>query len=377
MASFEAPKSDATSSRSTMLSSSAASGSSQDALAVQDDHMRSHLRRVQMHLKTLQKRSPGGVSANAAQAKVLKSFLEQRQPSEPAPGLNENSLAGALARAGLPHESASEDGSSSTGTLGISSYDNSNSFSSQGQGPRHAGKPSCKWFVVWCHEHCHKACSVSTRDAFQNIALSCESHLVCLKKAMKYAAHVKTLKKPHLLLTDWREVKPCITAMTEECAAGSPPNLPFAIVVLVECSKSFKAAKAWASLEPVPVPIRVLLEEEIQENGYTALKSVLQDIWETAELPVPDHRWRGMMRSLVPLEPGSCSPSLVPFEPGSCYPRSTAMSRSSADAPELPPAPKQLPAPRLLAERTRVQVVPELSTEELHDALNAGHLLSF
>jgi len=67
--------------------------------------------------------------------------------------------------------------------------------------------------------------------------------LICMKKASKFAAWLECKQRPPLvLLTDWREAKPCLQA-----AADQPvQNQPAITLVLCDVPAQYERAEAWA-----------------------------------------------------------------------------------------------------------------------------------
>jgi len=102
---------------------------------------------------------------------------------------------------------------------------------------------TCPWRLVWCHERCHKQESEARRRLLSEAAREAGAHLMCHKKASTFAmwlAH--TQRAPFVLLTDWREVKPCMEAVAQQ----PPHNQPALTVVLAELPRQFDRASAWA-----------------------------------------------------------------------------------------------------------------------------------
>jgi len=138
---------------------------------------------------------------------------------------------------------------------------------------------AASWQLIWCHERCHKKDCVEKKSAIANAAekpLEGPESLLCLKKAAKYAAWLEQApRSPYALLTDWREVKPCL-----EAAALHPPrNQPAFTVILCDIPKHYERASAWAqSLPARHDPVRVcrdmgLLKGLLQELAGQLLRS--------------------------------------------------------------------------------------------------------
>jgi len=108
------------------------------------------------------------------------------------------------------------------------------------------GSESFWWHLVWCHERCHKRESDALRMAVKEAAREAGGMLVCIKKANKFAMWLAETQRqrPFVLLTDWREVKPCTEAVTQLRPQGCMG--PALTVVLAEESRQFERASTWA-----------------------------------------------------------------------------------------------------------------------------------
>jgi len=117
------------------------------------------------------------------------------------------------------------------------------SRSASGSSPGAAGS----WQLIWCHERCHKQDCDEQRAATTTAAEASRASLLCLKKAAKYAAWLEQAQQtPYALLTDWREVKPCLQA----AALHPPRNQPAFTVILCELPTHYHRASAWAQALP-------------------------------------------------------------------------------------------------------------------------------
>jgi len=116
---------------------------------------------------------------------------------------------------------------------------------------------SYSWQLVWCHERCHKRECDERRAAIKEAAREAGGMLVCIKKANKFAMWLaEAQRQPFVLLTDWREVKPCTEAIADVRPQGrTGPSLT---VVLAEEPRQFERASAWAQGFPPHVdPVHV------------------------------------------------------------------------------------------------------------------------
>jgi hypothetical protein len=117
------------------------------------------------------------------------------------------------------------------------------------------------WRLVWCHERCHKQECEPLRSAVSEAAREARASLLCLKKASKFSMWLsQDQRQPFALLTDWREVKPCIQAVS----AHPPQNRPAFTVVLCEVQRHYERASAWAqSLPPRADPVHVCKDSRL------------------------------------------------------------------------------------------------------------------
>jgi hypothetical protein len=128
---------------------------------------------------------------------------------------------------------------------------------------------AASWQLIWCHERCHKQDCDEKRAVTTNAAEESQASLMCLKKAAKYAAWLEQAQRPpYALLTDWREVKPCLQA----AALHPPRNQPVFTVILCELPKHYERASAWAQALPARHdPVRIC-------RDIGLLKGLLQEL---------------------------------------------------------------------------------------------------
>lgn len=107
---------------------------------------------------------------------------------------------------------------------------------------------SAWWQLIWCHERCHKQDCDDKRFIITEAAEESGASLLCLKKAAKYSMWMEQAQRPpYALLTDWREVKPCLQA----AALHPPRNQPAFTVIFCELPKQYERASAWVQSLPV------------------------------------------------------------------------------------------------------------------------------
>lgn len=136
--------------------------------------------------------------------------------------------------------------------------------------PQHVCTAPTWWRVVWCHERCMKESCLEKRQAITNSAHELGASLICLKKAAKFANWAcHSPRPPFALLTDWREVKPCMEALE-----GLPrERRPAATMVLCENQLHFHRASVWArSLPPDSDPVLVCEDTGHPEHLVSLLR---------------------------------------------------------------------------------------------------------
>eukprot|EP00931_Biecheleriopsis_adriatica_P064155 TRINITY_DN38983_c0_g1_i1.p1 TRINITY_DN38983_c0_g1~~TRINITY_DN38983_c0_g1_i1.p1 ORF type:complete len:298 (+),score=48.50 TRINITY_DN38983_c0_g1_i1:143-1036(+) len=122
-----------------------------------------------------------------------------------------------------------------------------------------------QWRLVWCHELCHKPASQELRSVILHLVEKGGGRFTCHKKAARFLDWwVKNGDIPFVLLTDWREVKPCLAGLkTTPCSAGTeicslsaespaPPLQPIAICVVAQTPQVYHRASEWAKTESFP-----------------------------------------------------------------------------------------------------------------------------
>jgi hypothetical protein len=112
-----------------------------------------------------------------------------------------------------------------------------------------------RWRIVWCHERVHKRELEAERKALSEAARNAGASLVCLKKASKFDIWLSRARRPpYVLVTDWREAKPCLQA-----ASVHPEwQRPCLMVVAAEQRPLFERASQWvAALPPSGEVVRV------------------------------------------------------------------------------------------------------------------------
>lgn len=135
--------------------------------------------------------------------------------------------------------------------------------------PTNSTNSTLTWRLVWCHERCHKPENEGLRALLGDAARSAGAALVCFKKASKFAVWLWSAQRPpYILLTDWRELKPCINTAKQVHIS----NQPTFTVVFCQEARLHERASAWAkSLPPRADPVHVC-------KDLTFLKTFLADV---------------------------------------------------------------------------------------------------
>lgn len=199
------------------------------------------------------------------------------------------------------------------------------------------------WRCVWVHERCYKEESLPTRVALSAAVGKQKGHLTCLKKAMKFERFLSNnhnRHQPYILLTDWREVKPCF----ESLQMYEPALHPVCTVVLCSQRKQLENATEWARTQDAD---RVCISEEIEDfeafaaSAANLAKQALHDMVPSCEAQE--------MQETAP-------PSAAPHVPAKDLPRIHSQS---------PPAPQWHPH--------IPDVNPELNQWQRQEVLQRAH----
>lgn len=170
-----------------------------------------------------------------------------------------------------------------------------------------AGTRGTAFHAVWCHERCHKHDAAMLRAQLQLIMSRFEGELICQKTAGKFKLWLDDHSvKPdapsgratpgsgsagsgnqcgfYVLLSDWRQLKPCMDILAEEEA-----KQPAAVILLCE-QKGFAKAQLWNESRPsTSFPLYFL---QIQEDRWVA---ELEQIISHVKQPLLQAPWTGSM----------------------------------------------------------------------------------
>ncbi|CAE8634228.1 unnamed protein product, partial [Polarella glacialis] len=111
--------------------------------------------------------------------------------------------------------------------------------------------------VVWCFERSNKPDMKDTKNLLMSMANKCNANVACIKKAEKFLSYLGKCTHDYVLVTDWREVKPCI----EMLETMPDDSLPKFVAVICQQKKQYENASYWATnLNNPRVQINVLLD---------------------------------------------------------------------------------------------------------------------
>eukprot|EP00931_Biecheleriopsis_adriatica_P099261 TRINITY_DN7365_c0_g2_i1.p1 TRINITY_DN7365_c0_g2~~TRINITY_DN7365_c0_g2_i1.p1 ORF type:complete len:282 (-),score=19.47 TRINITY_DN7365_c0_g2_i1:218-1000(-) len=101
------------------------------------------------------------------------------------------------------------------------------------------------WYLVWCHERCHKPDAAKLRDMLLKVAAEGGGSIVLHKKSNKLLEWLaRHGESRYVLLSDWREAKPCLEGLG--CSEGVVKGQPLAFCVYCESMKTYERALEWA-----------------------------------------------------------------------------------------------------------------------------------
>lgn len=190
------------------------------------------------------------------------------------------------------------------------------------------------WLMIWCHERCYKPERSELRAHLTDVAMSLNAGILCMKKAVKYETWMKrSNSRTHVLITDWREAKPCLQAMQD----GGQREWPETMIILCDLPKSHENAVSWAAKQDVSkCKLHVLLESPNKEH-FREIKDLLDGCYQSMSKKRP---------VLLPSTPG-------PLADGDEQPGRSSSHRNS-----------------------KVTIVSDADYDELREAIRSGSILS-
>lgn len=119
------------------------------------------------------------------------------------------------------------------------------------------------WRLVWCHERCYKKEFEPLRKLVSSSLQDAGGGLVCMKSAARFTAWAAKPKlPPYVLLSGWREIKPCMQTLVQR-GAYRPPAM---IIVFPEQVNHYERVVSWAQqLAAQDFKERVHLLQDVQE----------------------------------------------------------------------------------------------------------------
>lgn len=102
------------------------------------------------------------------------------------------------------------------------------------------------WRLIWCCERSYKAEEEALRGEIECCVADFAGGLTCFKKARTFGSRLSHLAGPYVLVTDGREIKPCMQAL----ATMAPSMRPLFIAVLQPHPKLAARTLTWLDTLP-------------------------------------------------------------------------------------------------------------------------------
>lgn len=128
------------------------------------------------------------------------------------------------------------------------------------------------WNLIWCHERCYKLENEPTRKMLQEHAPAHGAFVILLRKAAQLALWLDCHpQKPYVLLSDWREARPCIKVLRGDFRRVRPQQM----IVLCESPKQLQRASGWSlyadrNTSPIQVADRANIDPCLLNGLVTA-----------------------------------------------------------------------------------------------------------
>lgn len=172
---------------------------------------------------------------------------------------------------------------------------------------------------MWCVKRVHQEEKEPLREELTKAVEESDGSLVCLKKASRlghWIAQTSWIARtsfctPAVLLTDWREAKPCLQYMAD-CA----DNLVNLIVVTTVGQKQFRVASRWAEGLKRD-DIRIIPDSD---SGHELVASVIKLLESSSHFPLVSGKRDG------------CSNTYKVGRAGNCQMHANDMDTSERDA---------------------------------------------
>jgi len=156
---------------------------------------------------------------------------------------------------------------------------------------------SLRWHAVWCHERCHKTDAATLRAQLQLVISRYNGELICQKTAGKFKLWLDqergkgaTEESFYILLSDWRQLKPCMDILQEGV------EQPAAVILLCEQAKGVAKAQLWNdSRPPTPFPLFFL---QLQEDQWVVeLEEIISSIGRSPPAVHPQSTTTGLAQA--------------------------------------------------------------------------------
>lgn len=115
------------------------------------------------------------------------------------------------------------------------------------------GSDTEQWKLIWCHERCYKAELSDFRLSLTEAADKAGYEVICFKKVTGFKKWIAEVAiPPSVLLTDWREAKPCVEVLDKSQTTFK------VVIVYVSDDKQLRAASKWAQALPAQEHVRII-----------------------------------------------------------------------------------------------------------------------
>lgn len=127
------------------------------------------------------------------------------------------------------------------------------------------------WQLVWLSEFAFRSQFAERRKAIFEATEAAGGSVVCLKTMARYTEHLgQESLIPFILVTGWREAKPCV----KEIAAQPEAKRPLFMIVLPEAEQHLRAVR-WAETVESEVPVHVIGDVQALSTSLDDAKELL------------------------------------------------------------------------------------------------------
>jgi len=180
---------------------------------------------------------------------------------------------------------------------------------------------SAPWRLVWCCERSYKPEEEDTRVLLAESASALQGEIMCCKKAKTFEGWLSRKNEPYALVTDGREIKPCVEGIVD----APSHRRPLLIAVLQQNPVHAARTTAWAATLPargIHLAIQVVgSAEALNELLREAFSSQASQAAETALGPLASTTWTaaGLSGTKPPGAAGislTLPPGAIPWKAG-------------------------------------------------------------